>query len=346
MNAKQIPPEVLAAYSLPKEEAVVETFGSGLIHHTWKVSSEEQCYILQEVNHQIFKDPFAIAANISHIGKHLAQNHPDYFFVSPLPTSDDQEMILVKGNYYRLFHYVKDSVVHQVVATPEQAFEAAVQFGRFTSMLANFEVRSLQTTLPAFHDLSLRHQQFIEAMKHGNPVRVVAAKNIIDFALAQWSMVDRFEKIILSPHFLKRVTHHDTKISNVLFNQMGKGLCVVDLDTVMPGFFFSDVGDMMRTYVCPVSEEETDTEKICIRKEVYQAIESGYMSEMGNLLTKNEKAHFYYSGTCMIYMQLLRFLTDHLCNDLYYGARYEGQNLNRAINQMVLLQRFRELETV
>lgn len=117
---------------------------------------------------------------------------------------------------------------------------------------------------------------------------------------------------------------------------------MIDLDTVMPGYFISDVGDMMRTYLCPVSEEETDFSKIYIRKEFYQAIEQGYLSEMGDELDETEKRLFSYSGRFIIYMQALRFLTDHLNNDVYYGARYQGHNFNRAGNQLTLLQRLIE----
>jgi Ser/Thr protein kinase RdoA (MazF antagonist) len=144
--------------------------------------------------------------------------------------------------------------------------------------------------------------------------------------------------------FKRRVTHHDTKISNVLFDKEDKGLCVIDLDTVMPGYFISDVGDMLRTYLCPVSEEENDFSKIEVRDEFYKAIINGYKEEMKNELTDKENKYFFYAGKFMIYMQALRFLTDHINDDAYYGAKYEGQNFVRASNQMVLLERYLEKE--
>jgi thiamine kinase-like enzyme len=140
------------------------------------------------------------------------------------------------------------------------------------------------------------------------------------------------------------VTHHDTKISNVLFDDQDNGLCVIDLDTVMPGYFISDVGDMMRTYLSPVNEEEKDLSKIIIRNEYFKAITDGYLSEMSAELTEKEKEHFVYAGKFMIYMQALRFITDHLNNDHYYGAAYEGHNFVRANNQAVLLQKLSEKE--
>jgi Ser/Thr protein kinase RdoA (MazF antagonist) len=141
-----------------------------------------------------------------------------------------------------------------------------------------------------------------------------------------------------NPEFKLRVTHHDTKISNVLFDADGKGLCVIDLDTVMPGYFISDVGDMMRTYLSPVSEEENEFGKIEVRDDFYKAIVQGYYNEMKDELTETEKKYFFYAGTFMIYMQALRFLTDYLNDDIYYGAKYPRHNFVRAKNQVVLLE--------
>jgi Ser/Thr protein kinase RdoA (MazF antagonist) len=153
-------------------------------------------------------------------------------------------------------------------------------------------------------------------------------------------IVDEFEKIKSNPQFKIRVTHHDTKISNVLLDKDNKGICVIDLDTVMPGYFISDVGDMMRTYLCPVSEEEIDLSNIAIRKEMYEAIVTGYYQEMKDELTDTEKRYFVYAGKLMIYMQAVRFLTDFLNDDLYYGCKYPLHNLNRAKNQLRLLEEF------
>jgi len=141
-----------------------------------------------------------------------------------------------------------------------------------------------------------------------------------------------------------RVIHHDTKINNVLFDDKQNALCLVDLDTVMPGYYLSDVGDMMRTYLSPANEEEKDLDKIIIRTEFFRAIYKGYMSEMGTILTETEKQYFIFSGKMMIYMQGLRFLTDFLNNDIYYGAQYEGHNLIRAKNQFKLLEGYTDVE--
>ncbi|MEO6290022.1 MAG: phosphotransferase, partial [Ginsengibacter sp.] len=178
----------------------------------------------------------------------------------------------------------------------------------------------------------------------GNALRIEQSQKLIDAILKNKNIVNEFEKIKTNPQFKIRATHHDTKISNVLFDQNNKGLCVIDLDTLMPGYFISDLGDMLRTYLSPVSEEEADFSKIEIRKEYFASIIKGYLGELDNELTDVEKEHFVYSGKFMIYMQAIRFLTDHLNNDIYYGAKYDDHNFIRAGNQIVLLQKLADKE--
>lgn len=330
---------VLPAYGLDESLLTIEAFGSGLINNTWKVTTEDKEYILQRVNHKVFQQPDAIAHNISLIADYLKEHYPSYRFTAPLASKDGNEMIyLEEEGFFRLFPFVPDSHSKDVVETPEQAYEAAVQFGRFTKLLSGMDVRHLKITIPFFHDLNYRYHQFRDALEHADEQRVKDSKQIIDFLFEYADVVNVYKTIVASPQCKVRVTHHDTKISNVLFNPAGKGICVIDLDTVMPGYFISDVGDMMRTYLCPVSEEESDYAKIMIRDDYYYAIAGGYYSEMKELLTGMEKKYFFYAGQYMIYMQAMRFLTDYLNNDIYYGARYPAHNLVRATNQVVLLK--------
>lgn len=338
---------VLSAYGFDIDSTTVEAFGSGLINYTWRVSNAEKVYILQRINHAIFKKPEDIAANISLIAAYLQQNYPEYLFVSPLKTTKGEEMIYLEGEgYFRMFLFVEGSHSKDVVETPEQAYEAAAQFGRFTKLLRGVDMTELKTTLPQFHDLSLRYQQFLDALKQGNKERIKESDELIQILLKNADIVDVFDNIGKNSAFKLRVTHHDTKISNVLFDIHDKGLCVIDLDTVMPGYFISDVGDMMRTYLSPVSEEETGFNKIEVRDAFYKAIVQGYFDEMKEELTETEKQYFFYAGQFMIYMQALRFLADYLNNDVYYGAKYPKHNFNRAKNQVVLLQKLVEKKSL
>lgn len=326
-------------------EVEVKPFGTGLINHTWTIDSGNNKLILQRINHTIFKSPAAIAGNIRLISEYLSIHHPGYLFVTPEKTLQQEDMVhITNEGYFRIFPFVKNSHTIDVVSSPAQAFEAAQQFGRFTKLLAGFDAEKLQVTLPDFHNLPLRYRQFEQAVAAGNPERIKQAAGIIIFLKQYKEIVTTSEQISANPAFKKRVTHHDTKISNVLFDDNDKGICVIDLDTVMPGYFISDAGDMLRTYLSPVSEEEKDFSKIRIREDYFEAIAAGYLSEMKDELSQEEKAHFVYAGKFMIYMQALRFLTDHLNNDVYYGSRYEGHNFIRAGNQVVLLERLMEKE--
>jgi Ser/Thr protein kinase RdoA (MazF antagonist) len=324
------------------ESYTIEKISVGLINETYKLTTiYDESYILQKINDAIFKNPFAIEENIRVIADFFSTHYPDYLFTTPITLLNGKQLLHVENiGYFRLFHFVENSISYNVISTAEQAFKAAAQFGKFTKLLSNIDIDRIQKTLPDFHNLQLRFTQFKACLQNGNTERITETKTEIEFLLAQKNIVESYNSIIINPNFKLRVTHHDTKISNVLFNKNNDALCVIDLDTVMPGYFISDAGDMMRTYICPVSEEENDFSKIEIRKDFYDAIIKGYLSEIQEELTFEEKKYFHYAGEFAIYMQALRFLTDYINNDVYYGANYEKQNFNRAKNQIVLLQKF------
>lgn len=337
--------EILSAYGLVMDECRIQAFGSGLINATWKVSHADKSYILQRINHQVFKQPALIAQNISIIGHYLEKHYPEYFFVQPVLTTEKQDMVITPaGEYYRLQPFVANSHSYDVVNDEQLAYEAARQFGRFTRLLSGIDTNEIQVTLPDFHNLTLRYAQFEQAVKQGNAARIAEAGQDINTIRRYKFLTEIFTSIQHSPYFKIRVMHHDTKISNVLFDADNKGICVIDLDTVMPGYFISDFGDMMRTYLSPASEEETDFSKVKVRKEYYTAIVNGYLSEMKDELSVTEQAHLVYAGQFMVYMQAIRFLTDYFNNDVYYGAKYEQHNLLRARNQLSLLESITQQE--
>ncbi len=335
---------ILRSFDLNPFVYEARIFGSGLIHSTYMVSRDgEPIYILQRVNHHVFKVPEDIAHNLRIIGIFLKANQPDYAFTSPIPDKEGKDYVMDEGNYYRLYAFVPDTHTVDHCEKPEQAYEAAFQFGKFTAVLAELRTDMLRYTIPGFHDLTNRYNQFLEALQKGDTARIADTKKLARFLLDRDSIVERYQHIQDDPYFKKRVTHHDTKISNVLFDDSNKGVCVIDLDTVMPGYFISDLGDMIRTYVSPATEEESDMQKVTIRQDFFKAIFQGYNDQMGAKLSEKERSSFVYSGKFMIYMQALRFYTDHLNNDVYYGAKYENHNLVRANNQIKLLT---ELELV
>jgi len=333
---------VLKQFGFDEAHCTIEQFGSGLINSTWLIEHDNKKYILQRINHDIFLHPEDIAFNIRMTGNYLNKHFPGYLFVHPCLSIDGDDLIKVWESYFRMFPFIEGSHTINTVANPEQAYEAARQFARFTKLLSGLNAADLKITLPDFHNLTLRYQQFENALVTGNKDRIRQSKDLIAIVKQNKTIVDEYESC--KRDLKTRGTHHDTKISNVLFDQAGKGLCVIDLDTVMPGYFISDVGDMMRTYLCPVSEEEKDISKITVRKEFYDAIVNGYLSEMGAELNEKEQQYFHYAGIFMIYMQAIRFLADHLNDDAYYGATYEGHNFIRAANQITLLQQLQLLK--
>ncbi len=339
-----IPTQVFDIYGFSEKEISVTAFGTGLINHTWLVEKEKKKYILQKINTHVFRNPDAIHDNLQLIGKYLEQNTPGYLFVGPVTTLTGTTLVKTPEGCFRLFPFVEGSHAKSVLQNAEQAYEAAKQFGRFTALLSGFDPGLLKETIPHFHDITLRYGQFETALRQRDAERIQASQTLIHFLQQQKHIADRYEEIKQDPSFRIRVTHHDTKISNVLFDENDQALCVIDLDTVMPGYFISDIGDMMRTYLPTVSEEETDLSKIDIREDMYAAIVRGYLSEMKNELTGNELQSFFYAAQFLVYMQALRFITDHLNRDIYYGAHYPGQNFNRAQNQAVLLQKLNSRE--
>src|ERR1017187_5461611 len=225
--------QILTAYSLSAAESTIEPINNGLINQTWLVKNIKGNFIVQKINTMVFRNPHAIASNLRLLDNYLKQYHPSYLFVAPLLTSTGEEMVFIeKEGYFRVFPYVNQSHTINTVERPGQAYEAARMFGKFTRLLSTFPVGSLQTTIPDFHNLLLRFHQFSEAVKMGNPERIEASADLIDFIIANKNIVDTYENILDSPSFHLRVTHHDTKISNVLFSPEDMGLCIIDLDTL------------------------------------------------------------------------------------------------------------------
>lgn len=315
---------------------------SGLINNTWKLITHSDIYILQRVNTSIFKHPEWIDQNINNIADYLQMVDPGYLFTTPVKTQSGKSLIFIDNEAYRSFKFISNTHTISVINNELEAEEASRQFAMFTQKLIHYNIKNLYITLPDFHNLEKRYHQFTSSIQENNSDRLHKAQYTIQALLGQNQIVNRYIQFINHKDAHLRVTHHDTKISNVLFDEVGKGLCVIDLDTVMPGYFYSDAGDMFRTYLSPVSEEETDLEKIYIRKNILKAIENGYFNTLTTNLSSFEKDNFYLSGEILMYMQSIRFLTDYLQNDRYYGKKYPDHNLVRAQNQLRLLQLYQE----
>jgi Ser/Thr protein kinase RdoA (MazF antagonist) len=323
------------------ENATAIPLSQGLINQTFDVHTAHGNFILQSINTQVFKDPFAIDHNIKAIGQYYNTNRQDQLFTHLVPNLRGETLIACEGKHYRAFKKI-EGIALDVLTTVAEAKEAAQQFGQFTASLTEFPIGELKVTIPQFHDLALRYHQFEQALIHGDSKRIDTAKDAILFLKSHQSYVKKWIHFTTNKEAHLRVTHHDTKISNVLFKDEN-AICVIDLDTTMPGYFISDVGDMCRTYLCPVNEACQDLNQIKVIPERWTAILNGYSEAMGEFLTSFEKDHFAFSGLSIIYMQALRFLTDYLQLDQYYKVDRPNQNLDRTLNQNQLLIEFNHL---
>jgi thiamine kinase-like enzyme len=299
--------------------------GSGHINKTYKVGP----YIIQKINKNVFVEPEVIANNLERAKEHLSKNHPDYLFIAPLKN------IVVDGDHWRLYPYIEDSYTIDEAKNIAQAYDAAKAFGRFGRLMQGADLSQYKPTIKNFHNLQLRYDQFLSALSSTtNTLRVLASKEI-QSAIENKTLVDHYNSVIESNTLVPGIFHNDTKINNVLFDgTTHKAIAVIDLDTVMEGYFIYDLGDLVRTVVSPVSEEEKDLGKIVVRKEFYDAVIDGYLSEMSNI----DKSMASFAGKMMTYIMAIRFLADYLRGNTYYHVTYPDQNLVRARNQLRLLE--------
>ena len=330
---------ILVAFGLDASNFTIEQSNNGLINQTFIVTHQtlSKRYILQQLNTAIFKNLIAISANIKLASASILVVDENYPVLKTNPTlTNDDYFIDADNNYWRLIDFIENTTTIDSISTVNQAFQTAYSFGKFTSLLQNANTEHFIPAIPDFHNLDLRFNQFKNAYANAEDERKSQAKECIDYLLSRIEMVSIFKNIEKELLIPKRIIHADTKISNILFDANSlEPKAVIDWDTIMSGYFISDLGDMIRTMVCEAGENETNLDNIVFRKEYYQAIISGYKDAIA--LTENELNLLSYAGKFMTYMQAMRFLTDYLNHDVYYSITYAEQNLDRAKNQCQLL---------
>lgn len=328
---------ILRRYGLDPSAFSVDRIGSGHIHATYKITGQKT-YVLQRVNKNVFTQPERIASNLRKASDFLRRTAPNYLFPAVVLSPSGNEMEYDEEGFpWRVFPYIDNTITIDAVSTPAQAAEAARGFARLTRLLDKADVAAFEPTIPRFHDLALRKTQFEEALA-GAGERVQPAAAAIRSITGYFPLVEEYKQLVESGALRERIVHNDTKINNVLFDRVtGKTVAVIDLDTLMPGYFIYDLGDMVRTFVSPVSEEESDLSKVEFRKNIYDALVEGYLSEMGPVMTPEETRSIPFAGKMMTYIMALRFLADYLRGNTYYHITYPEQNLVRASNQLRLL---------
>ena len=329
---------VLSGFGLGFSNDQIKKLGSGHIHDTFLLDGPVK-FVLQRINTNVFTRPDIIANNLRQAASHLQKNSPGYLFLSAVRTKSGDDMMWDQdGNPWRLFPYISNSMTLERVSTPEEAFEAARGFAGLTRKLDGIALERFKPTIERFQDLTWRFKQLQDAIQQASDDRKFEAEEAIEQALSFSYLVDEYVIWTQSGKLKPRVVHNDTKINNILFDsRSNKAVAVIDLDTLMPGYFIYDLGDMVRTFVSPVNEEEQDTTKIAFRFPFYQKLLEGYLSEMNDCLTDDEKEAIPFAGLMMTYIMAIRFLADYLNGDIYYHVDYDGQNLVRAKNQLRLL---------
>lgn len=321
-------------------EPIITVLGDGLIHKTYKVAySGSPTIVLQGINTNNFPEP----ENIIHNYRVLSQQNKG---IAPLIKSKDGNWFWVDGdnNFWRATKFVEGSYTELYPKTAEQAYTTAHCYGQFTRSLADVDTKQLKVIIQGFHDLAYRYNQFEQAITKATIQRLLKSTHVIAELRQRKRLVDFFTEIKSDPAaYRTRVMHHDCKMSNILLDETSrKAICPIDLDTVMPGLYFSDIGDMIRSMAVTVDENSTQWEGIDVRKEFYEAIVKGYLDSMGDIFSSEEKEHIHHAGLLLTFMQSLRFVTDFLNGDTYYQTSYPEQNLNRALNQLILLEKLEE----
>ncbi|MEK7253976.1 MAG: aminoglycoside phosphotransferase family protein [Bacteroidota bacterium] len=315
-------------------------FGGGHINDTFRIeflkNGERQTWLLQRLNHHVFKQPEAVMHNIRLVADQLAKQDFHLKILTPIPTRTGALLHHDEaGNYWRVFPFFEKTIAFDKVETEEQAFQAAKTFGAFAKALNGMAVDNLKTTIPGFHDGERRLAYFKEVLARAMPERLAEAKMEVEEILANQLIFKKIANLDLP----RRAIHHDTKINNVLFDDATRQpVAVVDLDTVMPGIILSDFGDMMRTFTSPVEEDEPDVSQVEMRMPVFQALSEGFLSEMSDVLTPVERENLAEGGRWLTLMQAVRFLADYLEGDVYYKTKYPAHNLVRARNQLALFR--------
>jgi len=348
MNSPELS-ELVAKFDIDLNVASILPFGNGHINDTYLVKTtpaEAPDYMLQRKNHKIFKNVPGMMKNIvlatNHIrNKLIAAGEKEVNRkVMTYIAAKDGEMFANDeiGNFWTLFLYIADCKVVENIQEPGQAYSAAQAFGHFQNQLSDLPGEELIETIPNFHNGISRLFDFQLSILKDAAGRVKENQLLID------KIIDRSSEMTLLQQWLDnrtlplRITHNDTKINNILFDQDNHTLCVIDLDTVMPGSALYDFGDAIRTLGNKAPEDEPDLAKIVFNQEIYEAFAKGYLSEAKSFLTATEKDHLPFSCRYMAWEQAMRFLTDYLNGDIYYKTDYEGHNLVRTKAQVRYLE--------
>jgi aminoglycoside phosphotransferase (APT) family kinase protein len=339
---------VVRQFEIPGKFIRATPYGNGHINDTFLVEFEGRFTvgrtILQRINHHVFRQPAALMENVERVTAHLAER------VAGQPDAERRVLRLIhctnpaqggrtwwvngEGYHWRAYHYIENARSYEAVESTDQAWKAAYAFGQFQRQLAELPAPRLHDTIPDFHNTVKRYGVFEQALAGDAHNRAATAKAEIDWVLRHKDLAG----VLLNANLPERVTHNDTKFNNVLLDEKtGEGICVIDLDTVMPGLALYDFGDMVRSATSPATEDELDLSKVTMQFNMFEALVRGYLDAAGGFLTAAEKQLLTASGKLITFETGLRFLTDYLAGDTYFKIHHPGHNLERARTQFALV---------
>lgn len=326
----------------------IEPLGNGMINDTFRVvtAGDSPDYVLQRINNAVFKDVGLLQNNIKAVTAHIrnklvqaGEKDIDRKVLSLVNVKgSDTTYVLEDGKYWRMTVLIRDSYTHESV-NPESSYDAGKAFGDFEYMLSDISEK-IGETIPDFHNMELRSRQLAEAVANDAAGRMKDAevKEMVEFLGKYDEDMCKAERLHREGVLPKRICHCDTKVNNMLYDADGQALCVIDLDTVMPSFVFSDFGDFLRTAANTVAEDDPDIDKVSFRMDIFKSFAEGYLESAGRFLTDIEKDNLPYAALLFPYMQAARFLADYINGDTYYKIKYPEHNLVRTRNQIALFK--------
>lgn len=337
--------EVIEHFKALKNPTSYAPYGSGHINQTFLIEKDEK-YILQKINTFAFKNPDELMANIAAVTKHLGDKiaacggDPKRETLTVIPTDDGKPYYRAEdGSCYRVYIYIDNAVSHDKVENAEQFYNAARAFGRFQNLLADFPADTLYEVIEKFHDTRDRFRQLTDAISENHSGRLGEVAREVDFALSRKNDCGVILDAIAAGEVPTRVTHNDTKLNNILLDpKTHEGVCVIDLDTVMPGSLLYDFGDALRYGANSAAEDEQDLDRIHFRLDYFEAFVRGFVEEIGGTMTKKEIELLPFSVKLLTLECGIRFLTDYLNGDTYFRIHREKQNLDRCRAHFRLVQ--------
>ena len=336
--------QIAHQFNIDSEVNQVSDLNSGFINDTYLVKTTSGSkYVLQRISTVVFKDVENVIRNKVLISEHLSKSQTNYKIVRFIKTHSDGAFFKDEdSNYWNLMTFIPDSITHDVATNSGLVEEAGKLYGDFIIQAADLDMDKLVETLPDFHSIPLRYQQFDEALKNTKEETKLNAKEDIDFVFNCRKEMHELSELKVQNKFPIRVTHNDAKLGNILFDKNDKGLAVIDLDTVMPGIVAFDFGDSIRSICTTTAEDDTNLEATKINLEFYEAFCKGFAATTKHILTPLEIKYLPLGAKTITFIMGLRILTDYLNNNVYYKVDYETHNLVRAKNQFKLVKSIQE----